>query len=249
MAGSLRTNRWPHECERPKAHLADAANSPPALLATSRQGILGTTPWLALVWITLYLQLLGMSDLQASLVMASFLGANAAGAGARMCPAAEQPQGCAAGHAAGWRLLRTWASQPPNRRTAVAGGLIGGLLGDWAVQRWRNHGRVFVCRLSVSLGVPLSGLLFKVGGLWLPGGPGSRLHPAVQGGCFNAPCAHSLQGMPLSASPWAALLYAFVLVCTGLTITWAATACNNPIFSGGSQAQQILLEAQVGCMV
>ena len=37
-------------------------------------------PWLGLVFITLYLQLLGFSDLQASALMAAFLGANAAGA-------------------------------------------------------------------------------------------------------------------------------------------------------------------------
>lgn len=43
------------------------------------QGILGTTPWLALVFSTLYLQLLGFSDLQASVLVAIFLASNAAG--------------------------------------------------------------------------------------------------------------------------------------------------------------------------
>jgi MFS family permease len=43
------------------------------------QGIVGSIPWMALVYVTLYLQLLGMSDFQASLLMALFLGATAVG--------------------------------------------------------------------------------------------------------------------------------------------------------------------------
>ena len=54
--------------------LSNLAPCPPA------QGIVGTTPWLALVFLTLYLQLLGMQDWVASLLLALFLGANAAGA-------------------------------------------------------------------------------------------------------------------------------------------------------------------------
>ena len=44
----------------------------------------------------------------------------------------------------------------------TAGGLLGGILGDWAAQRWPRHGRVTVCQISVGVGVPLSVLLFKV---------------------------------------------------------------------------------------
>lgn len=43
------------------------------------QGIVGTTPWSALVFLTLYFQLLGMSDLTASILVAVFLAANAVG--------------------------------------------------------------------------------------------------------------------------------------------------------------------------
>ena len=43
------------------------------------QGVVGSTPWNALVFLTLYLQLLGMSDFTASLLMALFLGGSAAG--------------------------------------------------------------------------------------------------------------------------------------------------------------------------
>lgn len=44
------------------------------------QGVVGSIPWSALVFLTLYFQLLGMTNLQASLLNALFLGANAIGA-------------------------------------------------------------------------------------------------------------------------------------------------------------------------
>ena len=40
-----------------------------------------------------------------------------------------------------------------------------------------------------------------------------------------------VQLLPLHGGGLALALYAVVLVCMGLSITWAATACNNPIFS------------------
>ncbi len=43
------------------------------------QGIVGSVPWTALVFLTLYLQLLGMSDFAASMLMALFLGSTALG--------------------------------------------------------------------------------------------------------------------------------------------------------------------------
>jgi len=52
--------------------LAPCTPNPPLRLL---QGIVGTTPWLALVFLTLWFQLLGMSDLQASLLLATFLAA------------------------------------------------------------------------------------------------------------------------------------------------------------------------------
>ena len=121
------------------------------------QGIVGTTPWSALVFLTFYFQLLGMSDFVASLLMAVFLAANA------------------------------------------AGGLLGGIIGDAAAKKFPNHGRIFTCQFSVGIGVPLSIILFK--------------------------------GLPLNASVGAIFGYAAVLAVTGLLITWAATAANNPIFS------------------
>ena len=44
------------------------------------QGIVGSTPWNALVFLTLYFQLLGFSDAAASALMATLLGGTAAGA-------------------------------------------------------------------------------------------------------------------------------------------------------------------------
>ena len=66
----------------PAAHPLPCVHLPPSLLLTnhaSQQGIVGTTPWVALVFLTLYFQLLGMSDLTASLLMATFLACNALG--------------------------------------------------------------------------------------------------------------------------------------------------------------------------
>jgi hypothetical protein len=44
------------------------------------QGILGNIPWTAIVFLTLYLQLIGMSDFAASSLMSLFLTGTAAGA-------------------------------------------------------------------------------------------------------------------------------------------------------------------------
>lgn len=49
------------------------------LPACRMQGIVGTAPWVALVYLTFSFQLMGMSDVQASLLMAIFLATNAVG--------------------------------------------------------------------------------------------------------------------------------------------------------------------------
>ncbi len=43
------------------------------------QGIVGSTPWNALVFLTFYFQLIGMSDFQASILLAVFLASNGIG--------------------------------------------------------------------------------------------------------------------------------------------------------------------------
>lgn len=101
------------------------------------------------------------------------------------------------------------------------------MLGDWAAQRWPRHGRVTVCQISVGVGVPLSVLLFKASELLLAtAAPAAapRLPSPLKRGRSSLFCTPLLvQGLPLSASAGASVLYAFVLIITGLSITWAET--------------------------
>lgn len=83
------------------------------------QGILGSTPWNALVFLTRYLQLIGFSNLGASLAVSCFQGG------------------------------------------AALGGVVGGVIGDWAAKRNANHGRILACQFSVFMGIPFSLLVIK----------------------------------------------------------------------------------------
>jgi hypothetical protein len=106
---------------------SDLANRPPVVQVAKiptfqviiLQGILGSTPWNALVYLTLYLQLIGFRDSQAALAVACF------------------------------------------QAGAALGGVVGGLVGDWAAKRSHNHGRIFACQFSVFMGIPFSLLLMK----------------------------------------------------------------------------------------
>jgi hypothetical protein len=51
----------------------------PMQLPSDAQGIAGNLPWAALVFLTLYLQLIGMSDAAASALVALFLAGTALG--------------------------------------------------------------------------------------------------------------------------------------------------------------------------
>ena len=97
----------------------------PSFILIVVQGVVGSAPWNALVWNTLYLQLLGFSDFHSSLIASLFLLGTAAGA------------------------------------------LIGGVAGDIAAERSVNHGRVLVAQFSVLSGVPMSAVVYKVGGNYL----------------------------------------------------------------------------------
>lgn len=129
----------------------------PTFLIIVVQGIVGALPWNALVFLTLYLQTIGMSDAAASFLVSLFLGGTA------------------------------------------LGGLLGGALGDLASAAFPDTGRIAVCQLSVIAGVPFSVLLLK--------------------------------GLPLNGEGTTVALYAAVLGCMGLLISWAAPACNNPLFA------------------
>ena len=122
------------------------------------QGIVGSMPWKALAsFMTLYLQLIGMSDIQAAMVTSVFL-------------------------------------------LGTAGGFwIGGAVGDRASLLSPNHGRIVACQFSVVSGIPLMVLIFK--------------------------------GLPKNGDYSSAALYALVFFVTGILISWAAPACNSPIFA------------------
>ncbi|KAL0030933.1 hypothetical protein WJX79_002316 [Trebouxia sp. C0005] len=129
----------------------------PTFLLIIVQGIMGTIPWNALVFLTLYMQLMGMSDFDASMLMSLFLGA-----------------------------------------TAV-GGLLGGWVGDLAASKYPHHGRIAVTQFSVFTGIPMSWLIIK--------------------------------GLPENGQPGTVALYGWALVTMGVLKTWAAPACNNPVFA------------------
>lgn len=174
------------------------------------QGIVGSTPWNALVFATFYFQLLGFSDLQASVLLAAFLAANAVGAALELSVRQWLPIGLrrhvllpllvllACARTNSWWPI--WLAQQPWACPAclhalpltachclyliLTGGLLGGFLGDWAAQRWPDHGRIVVCQISVVVGVPLSFLLFKARLSACFSGPGclskrGRLHHAL----------------------------------------------------------------------
>ncbi|KAG2486460.1 hypothetical protein HYH03_014907 [Edaphochlamys debaryana] len=131
--------------------------STPTFLIIIAQGIVGSTPWNALVFLTLYLQLLGFSDAAASALMALLLGGTAAGA------------------------------------------LVGGWLGDRVAERHPHHGRIALVQFSVGIGVPLTVVLMRC--------------------------------MPLEATGGAAVGYGLLLTLKGVLTSWAAPACNNPVFA------------------
>jgi MFS family permease len=136
----------------------------PSFILIVVQGIVGSAPWNALVWNTLYLQLLGFTDFQASLIASLFLAGTA------------------------------------------LGGLIGGILGDWASKKSPNHGRVLMAQFSVGCGVPMSAIVYKL--------------------------------LPASSGPGMLWLYGSSFFLFGALISWAAPACNSPMFGEIVPAQQ-----------
>lgn len=77
--GGKRLARVPSGAERPLRQEVKDLLCCPTFLVIILQGILGTIPWTAIVFLTLYLQLIGMSDLAASALMSLFLTGTAAG--------------------------------------------------------------------------------------------------------------------------------------------------------------------------
>lgn len=101
----------------------------PTFMVIIAQGIMGSMPWNALVFLTVYLQLIQFSDFDAAVVNATFLAG------------------------------------------AALGGVLGGIVGDWAANRSHDHGRIWTCQVSVCTGIPFTLLLLK--GLPRNGEPGT----------------------------------------------------------------------------
>ena len=116
------------------------------------QGIVGSIPWTALVFFTLYLQLLGMSDFAASVLMALFLGSTGAPSSLRIEVYVVRLTG------GKYHTVTVTSTQCP----AALGGLLGGYVGDLAARRHPHHGRIYACQFSVAIGIPFSLLILKV---------------------------------------------------------------------------------------
>ena len=131
----------------------------PSFLVIILQGIVGSTPWNALVFFTLWLQLVGFTDFAAAAVTASF--------------------------AIG----------------AAFGGLLGGIIGDRLARMSPDHGRILAAQATVFAGIPFTLIV-----LW---------------------------GLPReNCSSWSVVMvYTVVVFLFGLTISWAAPACNSPLFA------------------
>ncbi len=104
-------------CLRPSAAPPRPAPGP------RRQGIAGSIPWSALVFLTLYLQLCGMSDAQASSLVALFLAGEPPGAGAVQYSTGGRERRMR-GHA-GWEALVVLHSATHADPTDSAGGIPG----------------------------------------------------------------------------------------------------------------------------
>lgn len=237
----------------PRAMLADISSvlAVPSFVIVVTQGIVGSTPWNALVFNTLYLQLLGFSDFQSSLVAALFLGGTAFGAQARSRPrhaaCAPSPPACFTRAAAGTRRGQTCLSDccshchaagwPETRQPLPLLPMpcvqLGGFIGDWAARRHPSHGRVAVAQVSVGLGVPLSIAVFKVGCprvVWCAcgmAGQGAPLNACPAASAAASPHhpvhAHPCpQLLPMGSSGGIVALYGVAFTIWGLMIRWAA---------------------------
>ena len=61
------------------------------------------------------------------------------------------------------------------------------------------------------------------------GGLSAASHSLVSSATADSCCA--VQGLPYSGSAGTVFVYGLILATMGLTISWAAPACNNPVFA------------------
>ena len=140
------------------------------------QGVVGMMPWVALGFLTAYLQLLGFADLAAALIVAAF-----------------------------------------NLGTAL-GNLVSGFIGDAAVRRWPDAGRIFTAHVSVFLSFPVAAVLLR----GLPRGPSPAAYAAAAAAGAPTPT-------PLGSAGDAGL-YAAAFFIGGALISWCSTT-NSAVFS------------------
>ena len=223
----------------------------PKALDVGKQGIIGNIPGQALAFLTLYLQLLGLSPLRASLAVSGMMLAHALGGqlggwlgdvAAARAPRAGRIIICQFSVAAGARpLLSTQYPQEMLRCVDMVEHYL--------------HSR-FLCQASS--GTPLSVLSMLLGeavGAGMAGRllavivqdfysrervPG-RLHAMINRGILSQSCctvragtvltAVILKGLPHKGASAAFPLYMLVFVANGALNAWPAPACNNPIFA------------------
>ena len=190
------------------------------------QGICGSIPWAALVFLTLYLQLIGMSDAHASGLVATFLLSTAFG-----------------GLLGGWMGDAADARFPQHGRIAVTQArdcmpqafLLP--VGSQAVLPNLPH----CLPACLPLGQACSSAL----------APAFRL-PSSCSRCVRAvhaflqqsrvcllslrltslpPCTHVAQGLPRDGSAPTVAIYATVMALMALLKAWPAPALNNPVFA------------------
>lgn len=209
------------------------------------QGILGSTPWNALVFFTLYLQLLGMSDAASSSLMAVFLGGTALGGllggwvgdkAAQAYPLHGRILVCQYSVISGvpFSLLLLKASAPAGLRCPYGAGP-----GFWqhihhsdmARGTGLHAGRCrALCRprpLIHNWQATLQDLQLNI----------RQKHRHAIYKCQS--CVHvpggltymHTQGLPYDGGSETVFWYGVVLFLMGLSISWAAPACNNPIFA------------------
>ena len=140
------------------------------------QGVVGMMPWVALGFLTAYLQLLGFADLAAALIVAAF-----------------------------------------NLGTAF-GNLLSGFIGDAAVKKFPNAGRIFTAHVSVLLSFPTAAVLLR----GLPRGPPPAAYASAAAAGLPLPT-------PLGSAADAGL-YAAAFFIGGLLISWCSTT-NSAVFS------------------
>jgi hypothetical protein len=204
--------------------LADVISvlSVPSFAIIVVQGVVGSAPWNALVFNILYLQLLGMTDFQASAVASAFLLGTAVGA---------QVGGAVGDWAA--------AKSPAHGRILTSQFSVGVGV-PLALVVYKASSFSFSFFIYFYLYILCAGVLV----FWLhPIEAQNRaLFPSLAACCLRAEVTQCcidflflsvLCGMPqlLPVSPLVVWLYGATFALWGLLVSWAGPACTSPVFA------------------